>query len=274
MKIVFGSVMYRSAWKYKTEFMNSLNEQQGCDFDILIINDNIHKSMIKECVELSKRTVNVISKPSPMSIAQLRIFLINTAKKMNYDLLVLGDFDDTFHKNRIQAIAAHYSQSFGFYYNPLYTISEEPIFSTLPDFLSSYNEIIECNFLGLSNTAINLKTITMEFIESLYGGESNVFDWYLYTRLMLDGLKGLLVGDAITYYRIHNQNFAGLAHANKENLEKEVAVKILHYQLLKDYSQALNRKYQLYKDVSKEEYFQHLNDNSQGYWWNQIRIKE
>lgn len=274
MKIVFGSVVYRKAWRYKAEFINSLNGQQGCEFDILIINDDVEEAELKEFLKLSKRHVNVISKPMQMSIAQLRVFLLTMAKKMNYDLLVLGDFDDTFHHNRIEAIAASYTESFGFYYNPLYSIKEHSIFKKLPEALHNYKDILECNFLGLSNTAINLRAVSMKFIESLCEGKTDVFDWYLYTRLMLNGLSGLLVEKAVTYYRIYEHNLAGVADANDENLKKEVAVKILHYKLLKNYSQALYRKYKLYKNISKEVYLQNLNNNSQGYWWNQIRIKE
>jgi len=274
MKVLFGTVVYNSAWKYRQEFIDSLNAQADCEFDILVINDNVEKSEIKDLTEKATRKITVIHKPHPMSIAELRVFLLFTAKSMGYDLLILGDFDDVFSKNRVSCTIQQYSSDYAIYYNSLYTFQNQAVFHNLPDTLDGYTDILEYNVLGLSNTAINLNMLDINFIASLSEGNTIVFDWYLYSRLLLDGMKAKLVKKAITYYRIHENNIAGSATADEANILKEIEIKIKHYNLLKKYNPVFSKKSNQYKAILKNNYLQYLSRENNGYWWSKIKCKE
>lgn len=272
MRVAFGTVIYETAWVYKDEFISSLNHQVNCEFDLIIINDDLCEKKTDELEKLSNRNIKIISKPYQMSIAELRIFLLLKSKSLGYDLLILGDFDDIFDSKRVGAIIKKYSEKYGFYYNPLFTLDKHNVFDKLPPSLNTYKDILEYNILGLSNTAINLNMIDNTFIESLKEGNTSIFDWYLYTRLLLRGIRGVLVEEARTYYRIHENNIAGLEQRNEENIKKEIAVKREHYYLLKNYTALLEEKYKQYIGVTEDECLNHLNKQSMGYWWNKIHL--
>ena len=274
IKLLFGTVIYKSAWKYHQEFANSLNMQSDSQFEVLVINDDVGESQVLELKKLISRNVTVVPKPHNMSIAALRVFLLSKAKQMGYDLLILGDFDDTFSANRVSEVLDEYDDTFGFYYNPIYTFSGRTVFHNLPGTLNSYVDILEHNFLGLSNTAIDLKQLDMAFIESLSEGETPVFDWYLYTRIMLKGMQGKLVENASTYYRVHENNIAGLETQEEADILKEIEVKKQHYSLLKSYTSLLQKKYSQYQSFAKEDYRCFLCGSQNGYWWEKIQLKE
>lgn len=272
MRVVFGTVMYEAAWMYKDEFISSLNHQVNCEFDVVVINDDVCEEKTGELKRLSNRNIEIISKPYQMSIAELRVFLLSKCKSLGYDLLILGDFDDIFDEQRVGSTIKRYSEKYGFYYNPLFTLDKHSVFDKLPKTLNTYEDILEYNILGLSNTAINLNMIDNTFIESLKEGETSIFDWYLYTRLLINGLKGVLVEDTRTYYRIHENNIAGLEQRNEESIKKEIAVKREHYSLLKNYTPLLEKRYNQYAEVSEEDCLNYLNNQSMGYWWNKIHL--
>lgn len=271
MKIAFGSVTYKNAWNYRAEFMESLNKQTMSEFDLLIINDNVEN--INELKELTSLNLIIVDKPYAMSIAELRIFLLDTAKRLGYDLLILGDFDDKFHENRIEHIAGSYNGKIGFYYNPLQLFNNHTVFENLPQEVNSYENILEYNFLGLSNTAINLNFMSSVFINSLNDGNTAIFDWYLYTRLLLEGIKGVLVDDAITYYRIYENNLAGIEITDLNSIKKEIKIKLEHYKLLKAYDSSFLQKYEQYSKLSLNNYTQCLSHETNGYWWNKIHVQ-
>lgn len=271
MKIAFGSVTYKNAWNYRFEFIESLNKQTMSEFDLIIINDNVEN--IKELKELTSINLIIIDKPHAMSIAELRIFLLDTAKKLGYDLLILGDFDDKFHENRVERITESYNEKIGFYYNPLQLFNNHVVFKSLPQEVNSYENILEYNFLGLTNTAINLNFVSTAFINSLNDGNTAVFDWYLYTRLLLERIKGVLVDDAITYYRIYENNLAGFERTDLNSIKKEIKIKLEHYKLLKVFDSTFLQKYEKYSKLSLDNYAQCLNHETNGYWWNKIHVQ-
>lgn len=271
MKIAFGSVAYQNAWKYRMEFIESLNKQTLSKFDLLIINDNVEN--IDELKDLTSLSLTIINKPHPMNISELRIFLLNTAKKLDYDLLILGDFDDKFHERRVERIAESYCEEIGFYYNPLQLFDNHVVFKNLPQKVDTFENILEYNFLGLTNTSINLNFLSTVFINSLYDGNTAIFDWYLFTRILLEGIKGVLVDDAITYYRIHEDNLAGIELTNLISVKKEIEIKCEHYKLLKIYDPSFLQKYEEYSKVSLNNYSKYLNHETNGYWWNKIHVR-
>lgn len=273
-KIYFGSVIFNKNMKFLKNFLDSLEKQIYKNFELLLLNDDVKKkkldNMISEFPKISKKTI-VIETGGGLQPYELRILMLKEAKQRRGSLLILGDSDDMFAVNRIFNIVKAFQMNSDriFFYNDFLLEHGKSLFGKLPPFTDSVMDIMEKNYLGLSNTAIAIGKITDNFIDSLYAGNLEVFDWYLYSRMLLNGYKGMYVEDSATIYRLHSGNYAGLREKSEENISKEKDIKVKHYQSLQKYSGIYRELYKSYTEgIDKE----NLNSNSEYYWWNFINI--
>jgi sialic acid synthase SpsE len=152
---------------------------------------------------------------------------------------------------------------------------DKKFFHYLPPTIEYIGPISECNFLGLSNTALNLNKIDCTFLETLYNKQTIAFDWMIYSLLLLQGNKGKRVDACKTYYRIYDQNTAGDADTSLVGLKKEIQIKITHYSGLIDIDSKyidLLKFYSMLYD-SFEEYSHILLEKStinNRYWWGRL----
>lgn len=265
-KIIFGSVVYKSAEKYLKDFFTSLEQQGNELFSILLLNDDIGDADLKsivspyalhiECIEYRNRTP-----------VQLRIELLRQAKLRQADLLILGDCDDYFSHNRVQNIINTYEEHLdkAFFYNDLVNMNGERLMPELPKEVIGFKDIGEYNFLGLSNTAVNIDKLSYEFIESLKEYHYYIFDWYFYSRILLLGLSGVKVQNCNTIYRLHENNLAGIAEMSYADIKREIMVKKQMYESLEKYNFYYALKRQQYQDKNQLEI---LDEQKQHYWWN------
>ncbi len=265
-KIIFGSVVYKSAEKYLKDFFTSLEQQGNELFSILLLNDDIGDADLKsivspyalhiECIEYRNRTP-----------VQLRIELLRQAKLRQADLLILGDCDDYFSHNRVQNIINTYENHLdkAFFYNDLVNMNGERLMPELPKEVIRFEDIGEYNFLGLSNTAVNIDKLSYEFIESLKEYHYYIFDWYFYSRILLLGLSGVKVQNCNTIYRLHENNLAGIAEMSYADIKREIMVKKQLYECLEKYNFYYALKRQQYQDKNQLEI---LDEQKQHYWWN------
>lgn len=280
MRTAFGTVVYHSAWKYLNEFCKSLNEQTTQEFTVLIVCDNLPKPCIQELKQKLKQPLILIPITEKRSIPDLRVTLIKKSKQYDFDLLILGDFDDIFQRNRVEKIKQMFKlhSEYAFFYNQLVDFSGKEVFSILPKEISGINRLLESNFCGLSNTALNMQLIDDGFIDSLFEGETRVFDWYLFSRIILSGGKGQYVADTKTLYRIHENNVAGISVRMQQDYEKELSIKKVHYNLLKKKNPIIYNLYKLYDQLTIEmimiEKSAYRNQILHGYWWELIKLKQ
>lgn len=265
-KVIFGSVVYKSAEKYLKDFLTSLERQGNVSFSILLLNDDIEvddlKSIVSscdlpmECIECRNRTP-----------VQLRIELLRQAKLRNVDLLILGDCDDYFSNTRVQDIVNVYEDNLekAFFYNNLVNAHGKSLMPELPERVVGFEDIGEYNFLGLSNTAVNINKLSYDFIDSLEEYHYDIFDWYFYTRILLLGFQGMKVQRCNTIYRLHENNIAGIAEMNPVDIEREIQVKQQHYECLEKYNSYYTLKSQQYQNENQLEM---LDKQEQHYWWN------
>lgn len=265
-KIIFGSVVYKSAEKYLKDFFTSLEQQGNELFSILLLNDDIGDADLKsivspyalhiECIEYRNRTP-----------VQLRIELLRQAKLKQADLLILGDCDDYFSHNRVQNIINTYENHLdkAFFYNDLVNMNGERLMPELPKEVIRFEDIGEYNFLGLSNTAVNIDKLSYELIESLKEYHYYIFDWYFYSRILLLGLSGVKVQNCNTIYRLHENNLAGIAEMSYADIKREIMVKKQLYECLEKYNFYYALKRQQYQDKNQLEI---LDEQKQHYWWN------
>lgn len=268
MKVAFGTVIYKQARGFFDDLMESVVNQTDKDFDVLIVNDNYSK---EELAELNMAPdVFVDLEPRHVSIAQTRIEMIRAAKHAGYDLLVVSDADDTFSPNRIAEYKKAYEmdKSCAFYYNELVTDGGKVVLENLPEKVDSAKAISQSNFIGMSIAGINLNMIDDAFIDSLSEGDCPVFDWYFYTRLLMDIGAGKLVKNAPTIYRIHDGNQVGLTH----NVDQEYQVKLNHYKNLAKRYPYFKHLYDDLKalDINKID----TSKSHNGYWWSNIIMED
>lgn len=276
MKTVFTTVIYKQAESFIPEYIKSVDNQTDKDFDLLIINDNFNSEELKAV----EHQINLLTTglkihvedlfDQHLSIAGTRIEMMASAKKMGYDLMVMGDVDDTFAPSRVEEVKKAYEldKSAVFFYNKLVTDGGKEVFSTLPTKADSIKQISQGNFVGMSTSAINLNHVTEDFIDSLKEGDSPVFDWYLFSRLLLDVGYGNLVPNTSTIYRIYDNNEVGVTR----DIKKELEVKKVHYT-------NLAKRYDYFRDLLSKLEDIDINAISaradhQGYWWSDIQMED
>jgi len=272
--VAFASVIYWDAIDYLDDFIESINNQSYDGFDVLLINDDIKNlDLINIKERIKGHQVYIVDKTKSFHTPiELRICLLSEAKKMGYDLIVLGDCDDKFDKNRIQQLVKCYRKhpNYAFFYNDLRLFNGSLAFENMPRITQTIDDILEYNYLGLSNSALNLRMFSEEWINSLIECESFVFDWYLFSRIVLLNKKGCYVENAATIYRIHQNNFVGINSKSHKMLEKELIVKKAHYQILSKYSKKIEMLFNIIKDMTIEDVKSF--DNISTFWWGNIKI--
>lgn len=272
--IAFGTVVYYDAIDYLEDLIRAINSQDFRNFVVLIVNDDIPSEILSPYISKIEKKVIVFDRIlEHRSPVQLRVDLIGYAKKEGINLLVLGDCDDMFNSVRISKIVESFkdNKDITFFYNELLFINGKPAMAALPEETTKIDDILEYNYLGLSNTSINIGNITDSFVHSLYECDSFVFDWYLFSRIVSNGGKGIFVPGASTYYRIHDNNYAGIINSiTQETLRKEYKVKLNHYKLLAPYDQKYMELYNRYLGTNVELIQPQMTNNS--FWWNTIKL--
>ncbi|WP_352406584.1 hypothetical protein [Acetoanaerobium noterae] len=276
IKVGFGTVVYSEAYNYVNDYIDSINNQNYDSFDMLMLDDNLSDYQHQYIDKNINKNIKWIDKVNCKSIQELRIKLIIESKNKGYDLLILGDFDDTFSLDRISNFVSNFDCGFSFFYNDLYYLNEnKPFFQYLPLEVDSLDYILESNFLGLSNTALNLNHIEYDFLDKIKLKKTIAFDWMLYTLILLRRKKGKKVNECKTYYRIHNQNTAGDISLSDEGLIREIDIKINHYKQLAEYNnefKLLLEQYLIYRNsfnFHKKTLYNYSN-NVNNYWWGNI----
>lgn len=268
-KVLFGSVIYNDVLQYLDEFIDSIEKQTTDDFDILFINDGIVTTELENriCPILSR--CRIIQYGINYTPAQLRVKLIQEAKEYGADILVIGDADDLLSNNRIESAAVTFKFNFSadFVYNECRLFDGSRAMPEIPEQLSDIKDIAEKNFLGMSNTAIRISALDSKFIYTLWECDSFVFDWYLYSRMLLEGYKGVRAKEAYTLYRLHDGNYAGLPVISEASIRREIEIKKRHYGLLRERDKLFGRLYNCYCEGRIQRKNHKIENNCKYYWW-------
>lgn len=276
MKVVFGTTVYDKAFEFGPEYIESINSQDTNEFDLLLLNDNLKSSEIELIKNNLVKQPKILSNKYALEPHQLRVELIKWAKGEGYELLIFGDFDDKFSSDRISSVIEEFDSDFGFFYNTLAYFNDKNFFNELPSETNQIDDILEYNYIGLSHSALNLNTLSTELIDELSKSQNEIFDWYLYSLLLSEGIKGKRINSGKTYYRIHDDNIAGEDGHSTEDIIKELDVKIKHYRSLQDksikFKELLNKHLYLKENINNEELTDYV-DTNKDYWWSKIKLK-
>lgn len=268
MKTCFATVIYKQAREFFEPYIESVNQQTDQEFDLLLLNDNYSKEELST-LSIPANAVVVDENGKGLSIGLLRVELLLEAKQRGYELMIIGDADDTFVSTRVESYRKAYKmdKSYAFYYNDLVTDKGKEVFDFIPGVVRDVRPISQGNFLGMSTTAINLNMLTVEFIESLKRGDCNIFDWYLYSRIIMDVGPGKFVEAAETVYRIYENNEVGVT----VDVNRELNVKLAHYGRLAEYPYFAKLK-RLLETIDIDEL--DTTTTNHGYWWSNIYMED
>ncbi len=281
MKILLASVIFDFISDFLDSYFASIDSQTYKNFDVLIFNDGI-KNFISPI-----QPSQVFSNSKNYTPIQIRKAIIDYAINNNYDILIFSDADDIMSSDRVETILNEYSstkEQFAFYYNDLYFLDSKRDFfmGKLPNCVDSLKELYTYNFLGLSNTAINIKKTKNILKNAVIPDDLIAFDWYLYSFLLFNNFKGIKVKTK-TFYRIHTENLAGSTlKLDVKTLMTGVKVKKFHYKAM---SKLSKRFLFYYKKIIELEAFLDSKDKRKSYinfinksfsndifWWEKIKI--
>lgn len=286
-------VLYPGIEDYIDDYFFSLKSQTYIDYDIWIFNDGLDKELVKMYKDKYNQ-LNIYLKDlddgyTPAEIRELAIKMI----KDKYEYLIFTDADDYFSSNRIEE-SIKKLQDYDFCYNDMILVNNKGdrfIKNTYfqnkdnPIIVNDFNQLVNKNFCGLSNTAINLRTINLDF---LYIPKSLIaVDWWVFSLLLIKGYVGCFLNNAFTYYRQHETNtVGGLCKVNEKQLLRGLYVKKEQYKLLLEHypskfdliiKEELNEVLILEKKINErtylEDYITHINsENKEFMWWENIKL--
>lgn len=282
IRVLFASVIYESMKAYIYDFIKSIKSQTYAEFDILIGNDGFNDD---EILREIKRVQNCEIKnftDFKLNPSEIRIELIKYAYYKKYDLLIFGDSDDTFSENRIERIVEDYRADVAIYYNDLINMSSKTDFfkGMLPKEVDRIDMLDDYNFIGMSNSAINVKRLNLSDLNLEHLSKCIAFDWFLYGMLIRKGLRAKKVEDCKTYYRIYANNIAGdTSIFTKEKLCREIEVKKFQYNAMSKFDKKFEYKIKLLSELEMEminnkfsDKYINKNSTNSVFWWGSLNI--
>lgn len=230
--IAFLTVIFKTDERFLYDFFESLAGQTVKSFDVIVINDGypdlgkfVHKF---PCL-------NIIEVPCTLSPAKNREFGIRYVLNKGYKSIVFGDCDDFFSENRVECLS-EILKTYDLVVNDISTfdvngvIDDKYISNRMNNFYEvSLDDLLDKNFMGLSNTALNtniLKDITIP-------KDIMAVDWYIFSILLFHGARSVFTNKCLTWYRQHENNLIGIKQVDK--LKKNADVKKMHYDALMKY---------------------------------------
>lgn len=245
MKTAFLTTIFPMNKQYLYDFFNSLKNQTYQNFDLIVVNDGYKDfDSIKTAYN---QTLNITELQYSDTPAKNREYGINYCIDNNYDVLIFGDSDDYFEKNRVE-------KSFELLKKSDIVINDLTLFDEIciheEKYLShrlknldvvDFEFIKDKNIFGLSNTAINLCDVHKIIISD----DLIAVDWYIFSIFLMSGKKAIFTNETVSYYRQHQQNIVGLNKLDEASFQKGIDVKQRHYKALnqidKQFDLELNR---------------------------------
>lgn len=253
-------------------FFESLALQTFQDFDVLFVDDGFLQ------IDLFKKEfkqLNFLLFEGTGNIAKNREVLINSAIDLGYQKAIFADFDDYFSLDRF-AVVVDLLDNHDLVINDLTLVTnnerEENYLSAalMNDQSICIDDILESNFIGMSNSAVTLSNIhKVSFDKDL-----KAVDWFFFSNVLLGGSNALFTNKCLTYYTQYHDNLSCISHITVEQLSKEIDVKLLHYSLMKKNSSKYEGLFNSVIDLTKDklanvtDYFaktQHL--KRPPFWW-------
>ena len=254
-KIVLFSVVFPGNQSYLEDFFNSLVNQTYNDFDLLLYNDGLNDINFYIDKYSDKLSISVIQHGTKLAPPKIREFAFKYLLDSDYDIIVFGDSDDYFSTNRLQEIL-NYSSCYDIVINDLDIVDENSnlIYKKYLSKRLKNEEVITIehikhyNFIGLSNSSIKrIKLLDYIIDENLIA-----VDWYLFSRLLLDGCNAVFTNRTTTSYRQHSSNTVGLIDIDSKKILQGLFVKEKHYELMSMLDEEYDHYYHIFNSLKNK----------------------
>ncbi len=273
---VLFTVVYPQAFRFFDDFCDSISNQSRKDFDLLIVNDGCETAALEDKLDgLNHIIIDAIGSPS-----ENRTQGINFARKNGYKYIVFCDSDDTFLPERFERTIEEFETSCADILVGNLNVVDKDMSMLIGDYFSMEipsNRWIDADFIkdknifGMSNTALRLATLN----EDVNLPETPIADWYLFTMLLIQGLKAKYIGDSYVNYRQYDSNMIGINRFDVQSFRRLANLKNNHYGLLvrngfAQYKHALteSEKLLIFSDNDIEEIVKkNLLVHKQPLWW-------
>lgn len=188
---------------------------------------------------------------------ELREYCIKYALNKGYKYFLFIDADDIQLHNKISFLYESINEKqIDFVSHNLTIVNEEneilkyKMFPKIKDFKIDLNILLKKNMIGLGNTIFN----TQRLVDCLPLKDNVICDWWIALNLIINGAKGVLIDDVLSYYVQHGNNTANIVTMNKESITKEYNIKICMYEeLRKKYSNKSNKYNHILAQLDAEE---------------------
>jgi hypothetical protein len=286
---VVTGVVFPGVENYLGDYVRSLVEQRDQEFDLIIINDGADPELRK----LFPARTNWFDLERKLTPGEIRQLVFKRAIEYKYEHLIFTDTDDYFSSNRISESKKNLKE-YDFAFNELVlvdrfgTLIRDKYLSSIEisDEITEYGELRDRNFIGLTNSAVNLSALAGIDIPL----NIVAIDWWLYSVLLINGCRGKFIRDTSSFYRQHESNTTGLpSELTAESLRRGIDVKERHYSALLSYaeerglrelsditrdklSEMQTLELQIENKTFCEHYINSINDNREFFkgWWSPI----
>jgi len=250
-KVAFLTTIFPMKEEYLTMFLNSLEKQTCQNFDLIIVNDGyIDFKILKDRFD----KLNIIELEFSSTHAKNREYGINYVIEQKYDILIFGDSDDCFEKDRVE-ISLEKLLDYDIVVNDLSLFDGKNIFCKgyLSNRIENNTEIDlqfikEKNIFGISNTAIKIGELDKIYFDK----ELIAIDWYFFSTLLIKGYKAVFTTDTETLYRQYAENIIGIGKLTKETLLNGISLKLRQYKLLINLDESYKYQYEEILQLKKE----------------------
>jgi len=236
MKAVLVTFVYPGVELFLADLLTSIAAQTNKDFDLILFNDGIDETQLRKIVAkfVGSYVVKIVaSYGEPPKIRQRAISYLQVE---GYDYAIWVDADDFIESNRVE-VTLRELKRFDIVINDLHIVDASGSLIEChylsnrikANQLVSYKDIERLNFIGFSNSAVNLNKINFEIIIP-----NNIIavDWFLYYVLLKNKLTAVFINETATSYRQHENNTVGIKKISRELLRSEIRVKARHYAAL------------------------------------------
>lgn len=293
-KIIYATVVYscKAFDVYLRDYLESVFMQSDKYFEVLILIDDADTESVRKMIEVynsGNRPVHIYTEKEKKTPVALRKQLIDLSHGLGADVLVFSDFDENVALNRVEEVRKNidnYAFAFNDFYivdNNLQRMHEKSFFSErdIPKVLSDWRDIRSFNYVGLGSMALNLAVYN--YAELIFPDNIEVLDWFIATKVLLDGGNGISLKSTYANYRQHEDSFVGFNFKLTEaKLEQGLRVKKNHYMYFKDYKREFNELYlgiqelELFiENIGANKYIDIINSNfdtEKFCWWENIKL--
>ncbi len=233
-------VVYPGAMEFLDDFLDSWSAQGESDFTLCLVNDGVDDLDR----HLAGRGLSVRVGRSSGTPAALRSWGIGWCLEQGFEIIILGDCDDTFDPDRVAVARRWLGRGYDIVANELQVFgpgnrAPRPwLGPRLGDGREiTLADITHGNMLGLSNCAVRAAALDGEHED--IPPHLPAFDWPWFSALLAGGARAVFTDQCATGYRQHPGNLVGRAGLEPAAVIKAVEVKAATY----DYLATLGRDY-------------------------------